>query len=48
MGVLRLLAGLAMAVGMTGAWILLALVVMAVSLYIARLVPLTGRRKPPI
>ncbi len=47
MGVLRLLAGLAMAIGMTGAWILLALVVMAVSLYIARLVPLTGRRKPP-
>ncbi len=43
MSLLRLLAGLLMAVGMTGAWILLALVVMAVSLYIARLVPLTGR-----
>jgi hypothetical protein len=46
MGLLRLLAGLLMAVGMTGAWILLALVVMAVSLYIARLVPLTGRHRP--
>jgi hypothetical protein len=45
MGILRALAGLAMAVGMTAAWILLVLVVMAVSLYIARLVPLTGRRK---
>jgi hypothetical protein len=41
---LRLLAGLAMAVAMTCAWILLALLVMAVSLYIARLVPLTGTR----
>jgi hypothetical protein len=45
-GLLRLLAGLLVAVGITGAWILLALVVMAVSLYIARLVPLTGRRNP--
>ena len=45
MGILRLLAGLAVAVGMTGAWLLLACVVMGVSLYIARLVPLTGRRK---
>jgi hypothetical protein len=45
MGIIRLLAGLAVAIGMTGAWILLALVVMAVSLYIARLVPLTGKRR---
>ena len=45
MGLLRLLAGLLMAVGMTGAWILLALMVMAVSLYIAKLVPLTGRHR---
>jgi len=42
---LRLLAGLAVAVGMTAGWILLAIVVMGVSLYIARLVPLTGRRR---
>ena len=50
MGVLRVLIGFAVAVGMTGAWILLALVVMAVSLYIAKLVPLSGRRnlKPGI
>ena len=45
MGVLRVVAGLVMAIGMTGAWILLALVVMAVSLYIARLVPLAGRHR---
>jgi hypothetical protein len=43
--VLRLLVGLVAAVGMTAAWVLLACVTMAVSLYIARLVPLTGRRK---
>jgi hypothetical protein len=43
--VLRLLVGLVAAVGMTAAWVLLACVIMAVSLYIARLVPLTGRRK---
>jgi hypothetical protein len=46
MGALRVLAGLAMAIGMTGAWILLALLVMGISLYIAKLFPLTGRRKP--
>lgn len=45
MGVVRVLAGLAVAVGMTGAWMLLACVVMMLSLYIARLVPLTGRRR---
>lgn len=45
-GLLRLLAGLLVTVAITGAWILLALVVMAVSLYIAQLVPLAGRRKP--
>ena len=45
MSLLRLLAGLLMAVGMTGAWILLALVVMAVSLYLARLVPLAGKSR---
>jgi hypothetical protein len=45
MGVLRVLEGLAIAVGMTGAWLLLACAIMGVSLYIARLVPLTGRRK---
>ena len=44
MGILRLLAGLVMAVGMTGAWMLLAFIVMGVSLYLARLVPLSGRR----
>ena len=47
MGLLRVLAGLAMAIGMTGAWMLLALVVAAVTLYILKLVPLTGRHKPP-
>jgi hypothetical protein len=46
MGALRVLAGLAAAIGMTGAWMLLACAVMLVSLYIARLVPLTGRHKP--
>jgi hypothetical protein len=45
MSAVRVLIGFAAAVGMTGAWILLALVVMGVSLYIAQLVPLTGRRK---
>ena len=45
MSILRVLIGLAAALGMTGAWLLLACVVMAVSLYIARLIPLTGRRK---
>jgi hypothetical protein len=45
MSVLRVLAGFAMAAAMTGACILLAVVVMGVSLYIARLVPLTGRRR---
>ena len=45
MGVFRLLAGLVVAVGMAGAWMLLACVVMAVSLYIARLIPLTGRHR---
>jgi cytochrome c oxidase subunit IV len=46
MGILRVLAGLVVAIGMTGAWIRLALAVMAVSLYIARLVPMTGRHRP--
>jgi len=46
MGVFRLLAGLVVAVGMAGAWMLLACVVMAVSLYIVRLVPLAGKRRP--
>jgi len=45
MGILRVLTGLVVAIGITGAWILLACVVMVVSLYIARLVPLTGRRR---
>jgi hypothetical protein len=45
MGVLRVLGGLAVAVGMTAVWVLLACATMGVSLYIARLVPLTGRRK---
>jgi len=44
-GVLGVLEGLAVAVGMTGAWLLLACAIMGVSLYIARLVPLTGQRK---
>jgi hypothetical protein len=44
-GALRVLVGLATAVGMTVAWVLLACAIMGVSLYIARLVPLTGRRK---
>jgi hypothetical protein len=43
MGVLRVLAGLVMAIGMTGAWILLAVAVMGISLYLVRLVPLAGR-----
>jgi hypothetical protein len=44
-GALRVVVGLAVAVGMTGVWLLLAIAIMGVSLYIARLVPLTGRRK---
>ena len=44
-GALRVLEGVAVAVGMTGGWVLLACAIMGVSLYIARLVPLTGRRK---
>jgi hypothetical protein len=43
--VLRLLAGFVVAIGMTGAWMLLACAVMAVSLFIARLVPLAGKRR---
>jgi hypothetical protein len=46
-GIVRVLTGLAVAIGVTGAWILLACVVAGVTLYIARLVPMTGRRKPP-
>jgi hypothetical protein len=46
MGLIRLLVGLLVAVGMTGAWMLLACAVMAVSLWVARLFPLTGRHKP--
>ena len=46
MSVVRVLAGLVVALGMTGAWMLLACAVMAVSLYIARLVPLAGKHKP--
>jgi hypothetical protein len=45
MGILRLLAGFVIAIGMTGAWMLLACLVMLVSLYIARLVPLSGRHR---
>jgi hypothetical protein len=45
MGVLRVFAGFVVAIAMTGAWMLLACLVMAVSLYIARLVPLAGRHK---
>ena len=45
MGVVRVLAGFFVAIGMAGAWLLLAIVVMVVSLYIARLVPLAGRRR---
>jgi hypothetical protein len=47
-GVLRVLSGLVVAIGMTGAWMLLACVVAALTLYLARLVPLAGRRKPRI
>ena len=46
MSIFRVIAGLVVAIGMTGAWMLLACLVMAVSLYIARLVPLAGRHKP--
>ncbi len=44
MGVVRVLIGFAVAMGMTAAWILLACLVMAISLYIARLIPLSGRK----
>jgi hypothetical protein len=47
LGVVRLLIGVLAAVGMTAAWILLAIVVMGVSLYIARLVPLAGKHRRP-
>ena len=45
MGALRVLVGFVVALGMTGAWMLLACVVMALSLYVARLVPLAGKRR---
>ena len=47
MGVIRLLGGLVAALVAAGTWMLLACAVMVVSLYLARLVPLTGSRKPP-
>lgn len=46
MGFLRVLGGIVVALVAAGTWMLLACVVMMVCLYIARLVPLTGRRKP--
>ena len=46
MGIVRVIAGLVVAIGMTGAWMLLACAVMAVSLYVARLVPLAGNHRP--
>jgi hypothetical protein len=45
MGVIRVLAGFVIAVGMAGAWMFLACVVMLASLYIARFVPLTGKHR---
>jgi hypothetical protein len=44
-GVFRVLLGFVVAIGITGAWMLLACAVMAVSLYVARLVPLAGKRR---
>jgi hypothetical protein len=43
--VLHVLGAFVVAIGMTGAWMLLACAVMAVSLYVARLVPLAGKRR---
>jgi hypothetical protein len=45
MGVLRVLAGLIVAAGMTAAWMLLACAVMVVSLYVSRLFPLAGKHR---
>jgi hypothetical protein len=45
MGLLRVFGGIIVALIAAGSWLLLACVVMVVCLYIARLVPLTGRRK---
>jgi hypothetical protein len=43
---LRVFVGFVAAIGMTGAWMLLAIVVMGICLYIARLVPLAGKHRP--
>jgi hypothetical protein len=49
MGVIRVLVGFAIAMGITVAWILFACLVMGISLYVSRLIPLGGResRKRP-
>jgi hypothetical protein len=47
MGVLRVLAGVAMALSMTAAWMLLAVLVALVTLYLTKLVPLAGMRRRP-
>ena len=44
MGLLRVFGGIIVALVAAGTWMLLACAVMLVCLYLARLVPLTGRR----
>jgi ABC-type transport system involved in Fe-S cluster assembly fused permease/ATPase subunit len=44
-GVLRLIAGFAIAAAFTAGWLLLAVVTMFVCLYIVRLIPMTGWRR---
>jgi hypothetical protein len=44
MGVVRVLVGFAVAIGMTVAWILFACAMMGITLYITRLIPLSGRK----
>ena len=45
MAIVRVLVGLAIAIGMTGVWMLLACAVMGISLCLARLVPLAGKHR---
>ena len=44
-GVFRVIVGLLVAAAMTAGWLLFAVVVMGVSLYFAKVVPLTGWRR---
>jgi len=46
-GLIRLIGGFAIAALFTAAWVAIACLVMLVSLYVTRIVPMTGRRRRP-